>query len=134
LEIDADKHFGIFLPLYSLNMVSTTGSDDSVAHKRNVVLVSTIIGLIFSHVSYASRLWARRKSGAGFKLEDLMMGLAFPFSYIPAVCLLYGKNTYIQSNNSILIHVIGLSVGLGEHVKNVSKEDLRKFNIVSEQN
>jgi hypothetical protein len=42
------------------------------------------------------------------------MGLALPFSYIPAVCLLYG-----------------LTVGLGEHVKNVSKADLKKFNIVS---
>jgi len=54
--------------------------------------------------------------------------------YIPAVCLLYG--TFIPPNGYsrtyLLIMYIGLTCGLGEHVVNVSKPDLRKFNIVSD--
>jgi hypothetical protein len=85
-----------------------------VDYNRRVVLASTIIVLFFSNGSYILRLLARRMQNQRLQLDDYLMGLALPFSYIPAVCLLYG-----------------LTVGLGEHVKDVSKVDLRKFNIVS---
>lgn len=87
---------------------------DQVEYNKRVVLASTIIVLFFSNGSYILRLLARRMQNQRLQLDDYLMGLALPFSYIPAVCLLYG-----------------LTVGLGEHVKDVSKADQRKFNIVS---
>ena len=87
---------------------------DQVEYNKRVVLASTIIVLIFSNGSYFLRLLARRVQNQKLQADDYMMGLALPFSYIPAVCLFYG-----------------LTVGLGEHVRNVSKPDLLKFNIVS---
>ena len=86
---------------------------EQVEYNRRVVLTSTIIVLFFSNGSYILRLLARRVQNQKLQLDDYLMGLALPFSYIPAVCLLYG-----------------LTVGLGEHVTSVSKVDLRKFNIV----
>lgn len=93
--------------------MAVTLESDQVEYNKRVVLASTIVVLFFSNASYILRLLARRKQNQKFQLDDYLMGLALPFSYIPAVCLLYG-----------------LTVGLGEHVKNVSKADLKKFNIV----
>ena len=94
--------------------MAITLESDAVDYNKRVVLASTIVVLFFSNGSYILRLLARRKQNQKLQLDDYLMGLALPFSYIPAVCLLYG-----------------LTVGLGEHVKNVSKADLKKFNIVS---
>lgn len=54
------------------------------------MLVSTIVVLIISNGSYALRIWARKKANQRLQMDDWMMACALPFSYIPAVCLLYG--------------------------------------------
>jgi hypothetical protein len=94
--------------------MAVTLESNQADYNKRVVLASTILVLFFSNGSYILRLLARRKQNQRLQLDDYLMGLALPFSYIPAVCLLYG-----------------LTVGLGEHVQNVSKPDLKKFNIVS---
>jgi hypothetical protein len=63
---------------------------DAVAYNRRVILASTIVVFIVSNGSYIARLFARKMSGGRFQAEDWVMGLALPFSYIPAACLLYG--------------------------------------------
>ncbi|CZR55842.1 uncharacterized protein PAC_05730 [Phialocephala subalpina] len=93
-------------------MVLPSADDPAVAYNKRVVLASTIVVFIVSNGSYIARLFARKKTGARFQADDWIMGLALPFSYIPAACLLYG-----------------LTVGFGEHEANVSKVDLKKFNI-----
>ncbi|RFU34878.1 hypothetical protein B7463_g1456, partial [Scytalidium lignicola] len=84
----------------------------NVNTRKTTVLVSTTIVLVVSHLSYILRLWARKKSTQKIMPDDWVMGAALPFSWIPAVCLYYG-----------------LTVGLGEHQGDVSKADLKKFNI-----
>jgi hypothetical protein len=64
----------------------------AVAANRRAVLASTIVVFIISNGSYILRLIARRKSAQRFKADDYIMGLALPFSYIPAACLLYGMS------------------------------------------
>lgn len=72
-------------------MVLPTANDPDVENKRNAVLVSTILVLIISNGSYILRMLARVKMNQSFQWDDYLMGLALPFSYVPAVCLLYGK-------------------------------------------
>ncbi|KAN0092112.1 hypothetical protein V8E51_017959 [Hyaloscypha variabilis] len=84
----------------------------AVEYNRRIILAATITVLVLSNASYVLRLVARRMQHQRLQADDYFMGLALPFSYIPAVCLLYG-----------------LTCGLGEHEVNVSKTDLRKFNI-----
>lgn len=73
-------------------MVVTLESNQ-VEYNKRVVLASTIVVLFFSNGSYILRLLARRKQNQKLQLDDYLMGLALPFSYIPAVCLLYGNFT-----------------------------------------
>jgi hypothetical protein len=80
-------------------MVVTLESD-AVDYNKRVVLASTIVVLIISNTSYVLRLWARRKQNQRLQLDDYLMGLALPFSYIPAVCLLYGEVLSIQTSDS----------------------------------
>ena len=118
-----------------MSMSLTPSGADAVAYNKRVVLASTVTVLIISTGSYVLRLCARRKSGQKFQWDDYMMGLALPFSYIPAVCLLYGEppNIILPVNMEYRPDIlIGLTVGLGEHVSSVSKSDLKKFNIVSD--
>lgn len=62
---------------------------DVEGRKASVIIATTLV-LVASIVSYALRLWARKLSSQKFMPEDYVMGLALPFSFIPAVCLLYG--------------------------------------------
>lgn len=62
----------------------------AVAYNRRVVLATTIVVFLVSNGSYVARLYARKMTGARYQAEDWVMGLALPFSYIPAACLLYG--------------------------------------------
>jgi len=71
-------------------MVLPSADDPAVAYNKRVVLASTIVVFIVSNGSYIARLFARKKTGARFQADDWVMGLALPFSYIPAACLLYG--------------------------------------------
>ncbi|KUJ18951.1 uncharacterized protein LY89DRAFT_667995 [Mollisia scopiformis] len=93
-------------------MTASLEDPEAVAYNQRVIIASTIVVFLVSNGSYIARLVARKKSGGRFQAEDWVMGLALPFSYIPAACLLYG-----------------LTVGFGKHVADVSKADLRKFNI-----
>jgi hypothetical protein len=70
-------------------MVTLESSE--VDYNRRVVIASTIVVLVFSNISYVLRLWARRLQNQRLQLDDYLMGVALPFSYVPAVCLLYGK-------------------------------------------
>lgn len=72
-------------------MVLPSADDPAVAYNKRVVLASTIVVFILSNGSYVARLFARKKSGGRFQVEDWIMGLALPFSYIPAACLFYGR-------------------------------------------
>lgn len=90
----------IYLSLYGLaactvlcqrTAMAPTLESDQAGYNKRVVLASTIIVLFFSNVSYILRLLARRKTHQRLQLDDYLMGLALPFSYIPAGCLLYGE-------------------------------------------
>ena len=63
--------------------------DPAVKHNRNTILVAVTLVLIISNFSYALRIWARKQNGQ-LGWDDYIMGLALPFSYIPAVCMYYG--------------------------------------------
>lgn len=105
--------------------------DPEVEARKRSVLISTTIVLIVSTGSYILRLWARKKQAVKLQWDDYFMGMALPFSYIPAACMYYGKlrlflaHCVLSTDNEA-----GLSVGLGQHAVNVSKEDRVKFSIV----
>lgn len=63
---------------------------EAVAYNQRIILASTITVFVLSNGSYVARLYAKKMTGARFQAEDWVMGLALPFSYIPAACLLYG--------------------------------------------
>lgn len=71
-------------------MVLPSADDPAVAYNKRVVLASTIVVFLVSNGSYIARLYARIKSGVRIQADDWIMGLALPFSYIPAACLFYG--------------------------------------------
>lgn len=100
------------MPIMSSTKVIPIVDPELVEYNRRIVLAATITVLILSNASFVLRLVARRMQSQRLQADDYFMGLALPFSYIPAVCLLYG-----------------LTCGLGMHQVNVSKKDLRKFNI-----
>lgn len=61
-----------------------------VSGKRTLVMVSTIVLLVLSHVSYGLRLLAKKTTAGRLQLEDWLMGGALLFSYGTAVCQFYG--------------------------------------------
>jgi len=63
---------------------------DAVAYNRRIVLASTIVVFVVSNGSYIARLVSRKMTGSRYQVEDWIMAMALPFSYIPAACLLYG--------------------------------------------
>jgi hypothetical protein len=111
--------------------VVTQADRDAEAYNTRVILSSTIIVLVLSNVSYVLRLIARRMQGQKLQADDYIMGLALPFSYIPAVCMFYGTLAFPRIKIRKLTAFPGLTVGLGKHVQQVSASDLKKFNIVS---
>ena len=72
--------------------VVTQADLDAEAYNTRIILASTIIVLIISNVSYVLRLIARRMQNQKLQADDYIMGLALPFSYVPAVCMFYGKS------------------------------------------
>jgi hypothetical protein len=62
-----------------------------VEGKRTLVLVSTIVLLVISHLSYGLRLVARKTTAGRLQWEDWLMGGALLFSYGTAVCQFYGN-------------------------------------------
>jgi hypothetical protein len=114
--------------------MAITLESDAASYNQRVVIVSTTLVLIFSNGSYILRLLARRKQNQKLQLDDYLMGLALPFSYIPAICLLYGESkgfTWISKDPSKKPIYLGLTVGLGKHISDVvPKSDVEKFNIV----
>ncbi|KAM3084097.1 hypothetical protein ACMFMG_001797 [Clarireedia jacksonii] len=94
-------------------MGSTVDLDNlDVKGKRTLVLVTAILMIVLSHVSYVLRLLAKRQTLARIQAEDWMMGFALIFSYGSLVCQFYG-----------------LSVGLGDHQVNVSKENQKRLSL-----
>jgi len=72
--------------------VPTQADLDAEAYNTRIILASTIIVLVISNVSYVLRLIARRMQNQKLQADDYIMGLALPFSYVPAVCMFYGKS------------------------------------------
>ena len=62
-----------------------------VSGKRTLVLVSTIVLLVLSHISYGLRLLAKKTTSGRLQWEDWLMGGALLFSYGIAVCQFYGN-------------------------------------------
>jgi hypothetical protein len=100
--------------------------------KRTLVMVSTIVLLALSHVSYGLRLWARKSTTGRFQLEDWLMGGALFFSYGTAVCQFYGTFSWplFRTVKASAHSKTGLTVGLGEHIKNVSSENVKQLSFV----
>jgi hypothetical protein len=73
--------------------VVTQADLDAEAYNTRIILASTIVVLIISNVSYVLRLIARRMQNQKLQADDYIMGLALPFSYVPAVCMFYGTST-----------------------------------------
>ncbi|PQE32665.1 integral membrane protein [Rutstroemia sp. NJR-2017a WRK4] len=91
-------------------MRSTVELDNlDVKGKRTLVIVTAILMIVLSHVSYVLRLLAKRQTVARIQAEDWLMGLALLFSYGSLVCQFY--------------------VGLGEHSVNVSKENEKRLSL-----
>jgi hypothetical protein len=112
--------------------VVTQADRDAEAYNTRIILASTIIVLVISNVSYVLRLIARRMQNQKLQADDYIMGLALPFSYVPAVCMFYGTSTsFSRIQREKLTPFSGLTVGLGKHVQQVSAPELKKFNIVS---
>jgi hypothetical protein len=61
-----------------------------VSGKKTLVMVSTIVLLVLSHLSYGLRLLARKTTAGRLQLEDWLMAGALLFSYGTAVCQFYG--------------------------------------------
>ncbi|PQE22977.1 integral membrane protein [Rutstroemia sp. NJR-2017a BBW] len=94
-------------------MRSTVELDNlDVKGKRTLVVVTAILMIVLSHVSYVLRLLAKRQTVARIQAEDWLMGLALLFSYGSLVCQFYG-----------------LRVGLGEHQVNISKENEKRLSL-----
>jgi hypothetical protein len=64
-----------------------------VKGKRTLVVVTAILMIVLSHVSYVLRLLAKRQTVARIQAEDWLMGLALLFSYGSLVCQFYGTNS-----------------------------------------
>lgn len=63
---------------------------DAVAYNFRIVIASVSTVFFVSATSYILRIIARKKVGLKLQADDWIMGLAFPFSWIPAACVLYG--------------------------------------------
>jgi hypothetical protein len=63
-----------------------------VKGKRTLVVVTAILMIVLSHVSYVLRLMAKRQTVARIQAEDWLMGLALFFSYGSLVCQFYGMD------------------------------------------
>jgi hypothetical protein len=127
--------FTILLLTSSLDFILTamtaTGFHGTDAQSsKTFVLVSTIVVLIISTGSCIARVWARKKSSQKLEKDDWMMLAALPFSWVPAVCLLYGRLIHGIELRIAPNSTAGLTVGLGYHQGNVSASDFKKFNIV----
>jgi hypothetical protein len=72
-------------------MFPASSEDHEVQAKRVSVVIAVTIVLVVSNVSYALRIWARKRQAQSLEWDDYIMGLALPFSYIPAACLYYGE-------------------------------------------
>lgn len=63
--------------------------------RRMFALVPTTIILILSILTYALRLYCRRKTGQGVKLDDYLMGVGLTISIMPAICEYLCKNEHL---------------------------------------
>jgi hypothetical protein len=48
---------------------------------KNVLTIVPIVGASVATVTYLLRLYSRRMTAAGFKLEDILMGIGLIISY-----------------------------------------------------
>ncbi|KAH8429215.1 uncharacterized protein LDX57_006882 [Aspergillus melleus] len=56
---------------------------------KNVLTVVPIVGAALATISYALRLFSRKFTAAGFKLEDLLMGIGLLISYCATAFVVY---------------------------------------------
>ncbi|KAF7887941.1 uncharacterized protein EAF01_011095 [Botrytis porri] len=84
--------------------------DLGVQGKRSLVLVSTVFLLVLSIASFVLRVFAKLYTVARIQCEVWFMGVALLFSLGTPICELYG-----------------LSVGLGDHQKNVSVDNRKRL-------
>jgi hypothetical protein len=65
-----------------------------VTGKRTMVVGCTIVGLVFSNVSFALRIWVKTHYQGSLFAEDWLMGVALFISYSFVFCEFYGKLFY----------------------------------------
>lgn len=72
-----------------------------VQGKRALVLVTTIVLIILSHVSCGLRVWAKLASAGRLQREDFFMGGALFFSYGTLICQFYGTSELIVGSKRV---------------------------------
>lgn len=87
---------------------AATGPADipsEVRTRRLFAVISTTIILAFAIISYALRLWARRKSFQKLQADDWLMGVGLLITLEPAIC------EYLCMKMGILSTAISLTRG-----------------------
>lgn len=64
---------------------------------KNVLTVVPIVGAALATLSYALRLFSRRFTASGLKLEDLLMGIGLLISYCTTAFVVYSECTVYSS-------------------------------------
>ena len=108
--------------------------DPAEVHSRRMfALIPTTIILILSILTYALRLYCRKKTGQRLGWDDILMGCGLLISFEPAICEYLCRHRELQPTcqrfNSDGFPV--LHNGLGHHNCHVPEEQQRRFAVVS---
>ncbi|KAK1142938.1 hypothetical protein N8T08_007179 [Aspergillus melleus] len=79
---------------------------------KNVLTVVPIVGAALATISYALRLFSRRFTAAGFKLEDLLMGIGLLISYCATAFVVYSECPIESATLRPVTNISALSSGL----------------------
>jgi hypothetical protein len=62
--------------------------------KRRMVIATTVVGLVFSIVTFVLRVWVRSSVAGRLYREDWVMAVALLLSFGFAICNFYGEETW----------------------------------------